>query len=76
MPTPDGDDELLSLLSKLQIKQLHEVLHKQRITVATIWQLTNEHLQEMGLTRGDIFSFNAAKQQYQGNEILTNAKSI
>ena len=55
------DKELEDLLSKYNMISLYETMENNAVTTEEIWELSDEHLKDMGLTIGDRIKYQKAR---------------
>ena len=57
------DKQLEDLLVKYDIMSLYEKFADNSITCEVVWDLKDKHLEDMGLTIGDILRYNKARDK-------------
>ena len=62
------DKQLEDILVKYDIMSLYEKFASNSISCDVIWDLKDKHLEDMGLTIGDILRYNKARDKEMAEE--------
>ena len=62
------DQELMDMLSNLEIESLYETLVREGITKDALWELSNQDLVDMKMKKGDQLKYRRAKRKWEEEE--------